>query len=95
MPDLTPVEPILDDMAEENIKSILAYCKTQPGGGVLGISFDPEMGDPETGGEWIISCEFGQEAPDSPMRGGASYSSHPDLNTALFEVATEMGVAVD
>lgn len=34
-------------------------------------------------GEWSIGIVFGEEAPDSPMAGGASYGAGDDLNSCL------------
>jgi hypothetical protein len=39
---------------------------------------------------WIASYEFGQEAEDSPMAGGASYGADHNLVVAVEQVAKEI-----
>lgn len=41
-------------------------------------------------GDWAIACEFGREAPDSPMSGGAAYGIDPDLETALAQALDDL-----
>lgn len=39
-------------------------------GGRLGLSYNPEISTDE---KWTAACEFGREADDSDMVGGAAY----------------------
>lgn len=41
--------------------------------------------------QYTVAAEFGKEADDSPMYGGASYGVHLLLEDALLQVAREIG----
>lgn len=56
------------------------------GGGHLTIVFNPE--DSET--PWIIGSEFGREAEDSPMAGGATYGAAMELSEALDQALADL-----
>jgi len=43
-------------------------------------------------GDQIVGYEFGKEAPDSDMAGGAAYGRAPTLEGALCGVLADMGV---
>lgn len=43
-------------------------------------------------GEWVVSLEWGQEAPDSPMVGAAAYGLNEELDLALVQALEEAGV---
>lgn len=47
---------------------------------------------PAEGREWIAACEFGQEAPDSDMAGGAAYGVAPTADEAIAHVLREIGL---
>lgn len=55
-------------------------------GGRLVITVDHDRGDPV-----VVGCEFGQEAEDSPMAGGASYGIGETPEQALATVLGETG----
>lgn len=40
--------------------------------------------------EWSISYEFGREAPDSPMVGGAAYGVDQDFEVAMRQVLDDL-----
>jgi hypothetical protein len=41
-------------------------------------------------GDVVVSYEFGQEAPDSPMYAGASYGIGDNIDAALHQITDEM-----
>lgn len=47
---------------------------------------------PAEGREWIAACEFGREAPDSDMAGGAAYGVAPTADEANAHVLREIGL---
>lgn len=58
----------------------------------IGIGKSPakdDTGKPRT--MYLISAEFGREAPDSPMAGGAIYGASDDLDAALNEALKDAG----
>lgn len=63
-------------------------------GGRLAIAFN--RGDPGPGKDdsWVVAYEFGREAEDSDMAGGASYGIGGNLNEALRTVFIEVGAVV-
>jgi hypothetical protein len=44
------------------------------------------------GSEWVVGYEFGREAPDSDMAGGAAYGMGPDLDSAVTQVTDQVGL---
>lgn len=44
------------------------------------------------GRSWTVAIEFGREAPDSPMVGGAAYGVASDLREAVEQALSEAGV---
>lgn len=56
--------------------------------GRLVIVHDPEK---EPDQRWMVAYEFGREAPDSDMAGGASYHLSATLTQALLSTAHEVG----
>lgn len=44
----------------------------------------------EDDGEWIVAIEFGREADDSPMAGGAAYGAGSTMAEALDSAAKEL-----
>lgn len=56
------------------------------GGGVFGVALKED-------GEWVVSAEFGKEAPDSPMAAGAAYGVGT-LRRALEAAAHDCGLLV-
>lgn len=55
--------------------------------GMLSICHDPDS-DSDF---WLVGLEFGREAEDSPMAGGAAYGTGKTLAEAAERVAEEMG----
>lgn len=41
-------------------------------------------------GDWLVSMEWGSEAPDSPMIGAASYGAGDTLADAIQQVVEEV-----
>jgi hypothetical protein len=41
---------------------------------------------------YVVGIEFGREAPDSDMAGGAAYGLAPVLTDALRQVAGDLGI---
>lgn len=56
------------------------------GGGTFAITLVSKDKEDE---HWVAMAEFGQEAEDSPMVGGASYGMGPSANEAVSTVLTE------
>lgn len=52
--------------------------------GRIGVSFVNDL--------WTVALEWGQEAPDSPMMGAASYGVGETLDEALTVVLSESGL---
>jgi hypothetical protein len=52
------------------------------GEGVLGLAYRPGKG-------WLVQMEFGSEAPDSPMVGGAAYGIGEHLREAVLPAARD------
>jgi hypothetical protein len=44
-----------------------------------------------SGDNWLVGVEFGQEADDSDMAGGAAYASESSITDALEYVLGEVG----
>jgi hypothetical protein len=63
-------------------------------GGRLTIAFRQGEVDTPPDDRWIVGYEFGREAPDSDMAGGASYGMGANLNEALRQVFDEVGAKV-
>lgn len=61
----------------------------QANGGKIVIGCDE---DRAYGREWIVGYEFGREAEDSDMAGGAAYGMGPDLDSAVTQVADQVGL---
>lgn len=57
---------------------------TLEGGGNFG------MGRKDENGDWIAASEFGREAPDSPMAGGAAYGAGDTADEALVQLAKDL-----
>jgi len=73
--------PPAKELSTAQIMERLAKHVEQAGGGVFAMVLK------QGGGEWVVSAEFGQEAPDSPMAGGAAYGLDGDLRRALETAA--------
>jgi hypothetical protein len=63
-------------------------------GGRLTIAFRQGEVDTPPDDRWIVGYEFGREAEDSDMAGGASYGMGANLNQALRQVFDEVGAKV-
>jgi len=64
-------------------------------GGRLVISYTPQSPEEESPDErWLVGYEFGREAEDSDMAGGASYGVNATLRDALQHVFDEVGAVV-
>lgn len=72
------------------LEMVVGYVGEQDGGGLLALI----RREPKSGGglEWYLHAEFGKEAEDSPMAGGAAYGVDPDLRVALEQVASDCGL---
>ena len=68
------------------LEYILEHMAKQKGEGGLVITAHSED-------EYTIGYEFGSEAPDSPMAGGAAYGIG-SATEALVSVATELGLKI-
>lgn len=77
--------PRARDFTDDQIAGALARYVERAGGGVLGIVC-------KEGGEWVVSAEFGKEAPDSPMAAGAAYGLGNTLRRALEVAAHDCGL---
>lgn len=55
-------------------------------GGGIGVMFN------DGNHEWTVAVEFGREAADSDMAGGASYGIGESLDEALLTVRQELGL---
>lgn len=76
-----PSETVSSPEAAESLGMIMGHAHQQ-GQGVLALSYD--------GQTWVAAYEFGREAEDSDMAGGASYAQSPHLPDALRRVAEEV-----
>jgi hypothetical protein len=65
---------------------LLDHMRDQDGGGQFVISTRG------TGNEWVVGYTFGKEAEDSDMAGGAAYGMGPDLDSAVTQVAEQVGL---
>lgn len=54
-------------------------------GGGFGIVFNMERG------KWFTSLEFGREAEDSPMAGGAAYGVSATAEEAIRQIVEQTG----
>jgi hypothetical protein len=63
-------------------------------GGRLTIAFARGEIDTPPDDRWIVGYEFGREAEDSDMAGGASYGIGGNLNIALRHVFDEVGAKI-
>lgn len=62
-----PLEkPKASDMSTDAMFVALMRRLIEPNGGAMGIA-------KKDNGEWVVSAEYGKEAPDSPMVGAATY----------------------
>jgi hypothetical protein len=66
------------------IDKILEHLHVE--GGRLTVAYDDEEDD------WTVAFEFGHEAEDSPMVGGASYATGRNLEVCLNFIADEVGI---
>ena len=69
---------------EEMLKKLLAYLGEQ--GGVLIIQKTEDVQPP-----WMVSFEFGKEAEDSDMVGGAAYGAG-ELEESIRQVVSQCGL---
>jgi hypothetical protein len=76
--------PPAREFSTAQIMERLAKHVEGAGGGVFGMAL-------KESGEWVVSAEFGREAPDSPMVGGAAYG-HGELRQALETAAADCGL---
>lgn len=54
-------------------------------GGRLAIAYDHHRA------EWVVGLEFGQEADDSDMAGGAAYGTGDTYSEAMAQAAGDLG----
>lgn len=80
-------KPAKEVSTAQMMEMIAKYVEEAGGGGFA-------MVQREQNGEmsWIVSAEFGSEAPDSPMVGGAAYGLDKDLRRALEVAAHDCGL---
>jgi hypothetical protein len=69
--------------AKEKLSAIMGHAERQG-------RYRLTLGTTET--ESFVGYEFGREAPDSPMYGGASYGIGDTLDEALDQVIDEVGI---
>lgn len=79
--------PPAKELSTALIMERLAKHVEQAGGGVFGMAL-------RENGKWVVSAEFGREAPDSPMAGGAAYGLDKDLRRALETAAHDCRILV-
>lgn len=65
----------------DRLNTIIAGLR-QAGGGGFSLALHDD-------GQWMAATEFGREAPDSPMAGGASYGMGPTAHAAVDMVLAE------
>ena len=72
----------MGEMTLEKLAAIIGHAERQ-GPYRFGFGYDDDQK------AFFVGYEFGKEAPDSPMFGGASYGSGETLDQALDEVIKE------
>ena len=72
---------------EEYLKKLVKYLDEQDGGGALVIQRTEDDAVP-----WMVSFEFGKEAEDSDMVGGAAYGAADTAEEALKQVVSQCGL---
>lgn len=92
-PGLALVEELKDrlDATEDPWARLRRFIESQTEI-TIGIGKSPakdDTGKPRT--LYVFSAEFGREAPDSPMAGGAVYGASDTLDAALHEALEEAG----
>lgn len=83
MPERVPVKEV---STADMIEMVLRYVEDQ--GGIVAFV----RKDSDGSKEWVVSAEFGKEADDSPMAGGAAYGLDADLRVAVEAVAADCGL---
>jgi len=79
----------MSDRLPPEIDNILKHMELHGGR----ITFATHTVDRKQG--WLVGYEFGREAEDSDMAGGAAYGTGPDLDSAVAEVAEQIGIEVN
>jgi hypothetical protein len=72
---------------QELLAKLVAYLGEQEGGGVLLLHKSDDKTSP-----WMVSFEFGKEAEDSDMVGGAAYGAAETAEEAVKQVAAQCGL---
>jgi len=72
---------------QEQLERLLRHLHTN--GGRLTILFDP-AGESGCTEPWTLGYEFGKEADDSDMVGGAAYASSLSLGQAVADLYEEV-----
>lgn len=82
--------PPAREVSTGQMMRLLAAYVENAGEGFLGMAFRPKDG----ADRWVVTAEFGREAPDSPMVGGAAYGVAGDLREALEVAGSDCGLWV-
>lgn len=77
--------PKAAELSTARIMELLTRHVEEAGQGVLGLGYRPGSG-------WAVWTEFGKEAEDSPMAGGAAYGDGEHLREALLPAARDCGL---
>lgn len=77
--------PKASELSTARMLEQLAGHVEDAGMGVFALVYRPGKG-------WLVSMEFGEEAPDSPMVGGAAYGTGEHLREALLAPARDCRV---
>lgn len=68
-------------MADDTLQRLQAFAES--------IGKDGDLGLIWRGDEWLASAEFGREAPDSPMVGGAAYGNEPTAVATIEQMLAD------
>lgn len=77
--------PRANELSTARIMEALAGHVESAGEGIVAFAYRPGKG-------WVVQTEFGKEAEDSPMVGGAAYGTGEHLREALLPAARDCGL---
>lgn len=80
------VKPPAKEVSTARMMLLLAEYVKDAGEGVFGVSYKGVKKG------WSVMAEFGREAPDSPMVGGAAYGMGDTLREALEPAGADCGL---
>lgn len=87
MSDQVKTKPPAKEVSTARMMWLLVHYVEDAGEGVFAISY---MGEKKKG--WSVMAEFGREAEDSPMVGGAAYGMGSTLREALEPAGVDCGL---